>query len=55
MSRTDWRFPRRKERKAEAKERQEYCNSLNIEQRITVAEDRRGDSKKELIKLRKLL
>lgn len=51
-SRTNWLFPRRKQRQEEAIERQEYYDSLLITERITIAINRRGNSKKELKKLR---
>lgn len=52
MSRTTWRFLRRKERRLEAIERQEYYDSLSTKAKIAWAESRRGESKKELARLR---
>jgi len=52
VSRTNWTFPRRKERQEESVERQEYYDSLTVAQKITVVESRRGNSKKELKRLK---
>ncbi len=52
-SRTDWRFPRRKERREQAAIRQTEYDSLTNAQKITRAEGRRGESQKELARLRR--
>ncbi len=53
--RNNWRFPRRKERREEAASRQDFYNSLDLSTKISRAEGRRGESKKELAKLREQL
>ena len=53
--RNDWRFPRRAERREEAASRQDFYNSLDLSTKISRAEGRRGESKKELAKLREQL
>lgn len=52
MSRTDWRFTRRKERRAEAIERQTYYDGLTMVEKMAQCVIRRGESKKELARLR---
>ena len=52
MSRTDWKFPRRKQRRAEAIERQKYYDGLTMTLKIAQCVSRRGNSKKELARLR---
>lgn len=54
-SRTNWRFPRRKERREQAAVRQAEYDALSTEQKIARAEGRRGNSKKELTRLRREL
>ncbi len=51
MSRTNWKFPRVKARRAEAVERQTYYDGLTVEQKLAVAQSRRGNSKKEIARL----
>jgi hypothetical protein len=51
LSRTDWRFPRRKQRREEAAERQAYHDTLSTEDKIAVAKSRRGNSAKEIARL----
>lgn len=53
--RNNWRFPRRAERRSEAISRQDYYNTLDLSTKISLAEGRRGESKKELAKLREQL
>lgn len=50
--RNNWRWPRRKERREEAVLRQDYYNTLPLSIKISRAEGHRGESKKELAKLR---
>ena len=50
--RNNWRWPRREERRSEAVSRQAYYNTLPLATKISRAEGRRGESKKELAKLR---
>jgi len=50
--RNDWRWPRRKERREEAVSRQASYDSLDLATKISRAESRRGESTKELAKLR---
>ncbi len=52
MSRNNWRFPRLKERRAEAIERQAYYDGLTMTQKIAQCVSRPGNSKKELARLR---
>ena len=51
-SRTNWLFPRVKERREQAAIRQEEYDALSTEQKIARARSRRGDSMKELERLR---
>lgn len=53
--RNNWRWPRRAERRSDAVLRQDYYNTLSLSTKISRAEGRRGESKKELAKLRKQL
>ena len=50
--RNNWRWPRRKERQEEAILRQASYDTLPLLTKISRAEGRRGESKKELAKLR---
>lgn len=47
MSRNNWTFPRRKQRKKEAAERQAYYDSLSVGMKLVLCDSRRGESKKE--------
>lgn len=51
MSRTNWRFPRRKERREQAAIRQAEYNALSTGEKIARARSRRGSSKKEITRL----
>ncbi len=53
--RNNWRFPRRKQRREEAASRKDLYDSLDLATKISRAETRRGESKKELTKLREQL
>ncbi len=50
--RNNWRFPRREERRLQAASREDLYKSLDLSTKISRAESRRGESKKELTKLR---
>ncbi len=52
MSRNNWRFPRLKERRAEAIERQAYYDGLTMVEKMAQCVTRRGESKKEIARLR---
>lgn len=51
MSRTNWRWARRKERQVEAQIRQEEYDALSTPDKIAQAHARPGQSKRELIRL----
>lgn len=50
--RNNWRWPRREERRSEAASRQALYDTLPLSIKISRAEHNRGESKKELAKLR---
>lgn len=51
MSRTNWLYLRRKSRRVEAVERQVHYDTLTLEQRMALVNNRRGVSKKEFKRL----
>ena len=51
MSRVNWQFPRRRERREQAAVRQTEYEALSLNQKLDRCDQRRGESKKERRKL----